>query len=186
MTDKFTHKIFKRRLDCLIYFDLIVYGWGELTYNPNGHKVMINSPVSKDPRLGYPTRYQLLEAFYRVRKACPEETTEYKAAYFRWKVARNRHYASKTKARWDWYVWGQGNSMALAVRSHIAIWRKTDEKEYRKRYRYYTAELLPRKSEGKRAKREMREEAALLEVYRNLIFEKMGVPGEYRNKVLSI
>lgn len=161
----------KARLDCLIYFFVVEFGWGK------NH----NSPVSGMRRLGYPSRGKLWRACVRVRGECPQETKAYQRAMREYREARRRFEAARTKKGWSWYINGRGNPMAVALRSHIEKHRRNSSEKFDSLYfKYRYKELLPREKERRRARREMKEASERLKQLRGEIFERMGVPPAFR------
>jgi hypothetical protein len=175
-----TNEIQKARLDCLMFFILIECGWGKARILPSGAVVAEGAPVSGLRRLGYPQRHRLGIASKRVRQTCPEETACYKQARREWKEARRRFLAAQTNRSWKDYVYGGSNS--VAYRTAVDLRHQGGWLHFRTRrsFKYMAHELLPRTQERQRAREEMKVAEAILSEMRERIFEKMGVPPEFR------
>lgn len=177
-----TDELIRARADCLIFFALVLDGWGKALRLPSGAVVAVGAPASFNERLGLPTRHRLGMASKRVRQTCPEEVTRYKQAWRDWREARRRYLATETEASWQWYCAGKGNRNSVAYRSRVDLARRGGEEQFRTRrlFRYTITELLPRLEERERAYKELQEAAAIMEQARERIFEKMGVPPALR------
>jgi hypothetical protein len=177
-----TDEIIRARGDCLIFFDLVMLGWGKTKRLPSGAVVTVDAPVSFDERRGLPTRYRLWTASKRVRQTCPEDAARYKQAWRDWREARKRYLAAETEESWQWYKAGRENRNSVAYRSKVDLNRRGGEQHFRTRrlFKYTIAELLPRLEERKRAYQELIEAEAIMRLMRNQIFEKMEVPPEFR------
>lgn len=177
-----TNEIQIARLDCFMFFFLMECGWGKTRTLPSGAVIAEGSPVSGLRRLGYPQRHRLGMASKRVRQTCPEEATRYKQALREWKEARKRFLAAQTERSWKYYVCGEGNRNSVAYRTKVDLSHQYGWLHFRTRrgFKYMAHELLPRTQERKRAREEMREAEAILSEMQQLIFEKMGVPPEFR------
>lgn len=178
-----TDEIIRARGDCLIFFDLVMLGWGKTKRLPSGAVVAVDAPVSFDERRGLPTRYRLWTASKRVRQSCPEEAAQYKQAWRDWREARKRYLATETEESWQWYTAGKGNRNSVAYRSKVDLSRRGGEQHFRTRrlFKYTIAELLPRPEERKRAYQELLEAERVLSIMREQILIRMGVPPEFRN-----
>ena len=179
---KLTDEIQRARLDCFMFFFLVEFGWGKTRILPSGAVVAENAPVTGMRRLGYPQRYRLSMASKRVRQTCHEETALYKQARRKWKEARIRFLAAQTERSWKHYVCGEGNRNSVAYRTRVDLSHRHGWIHFRTRrgFKYMAHELLPRIQERKRAREEMREAEAILSEMRQFIFEKIGVPPEFR------
>jgi hypothetical protein len=177
-----TDEIIQARLDCLIFFNLVIYGWGKAKRLPSGAVVSVDAPASFDERLNFPSRYRLWTASKRVRQTCPEEAAGYKKAWRDWREARKRYLATETEEAWEWYRAGSGNRNSVAYRSKVDLNRRGGKEHFRNRrlFRYTIDELLPRQEECERAYRESLEAADVMEQMRDRIFELMGVPPALR------
>jgi hypothetical protein len=179
---KVTDEIIRARGDCLIFFDLVTFGWGKTKRLSSGAVVAIDAPVSFDERRGFPTRYRLWTASKRVHETCPEEAAQYKQAWRDWREARKRYLATETEEDWQWYRSGKGNRNSVAYRSKVDLNRRGGEQHFRTRrlFKYTINELLPHHEERERAYRELLEAQNIMSDMRARIFEKMGVPPEFR------
>ena len=177
-----TDEQIQARGDCLIFFDLIMFGWGKAIRLPSGAVVAVDAPASFDERRGLPTRYRLWTASKRVRQTCPEEAAQYKRAWRDWREARRRLMATETEESWQWYRAGDGNRNSVAYRSRVDLSRRGGEKHFRTRrlFKYTISELLPRMEERQRAHQEWLEAESVMREMKKRIYEKMGVPPEFR------
>jgi hypothetical protein len=177
-----TDEILQARLDCLIFFNLVIYGWGKAKRLPSGAVVAVDAPASFNERLNFPSRYRLWTASKRVRQTCPEEAARYKRAWRDWREAQKRYLATETEESWQWYRAGKSNRNSVAYRSRVDLARRGGEEHFRKRrlFRYTIGELLSRQEERERAWNELREAGAVMEALRERIFELMGVPPALR------
>jgi hypothetical protein len=148
-----TTKIFRARLDCLIFFALVSDGWGRAIRLPSGAMTTVDSPASQVQRLGYPTRYRLWIASKRVRQTCPAEAAQYKQAFRAWKEARERYMAAETEESWNRYY------ETVRYHTRVALARRGGVEHYYKRrmLRYMAHEMRARKEERRRALEEMRQ-----------------------------
>lgn len=176
-----TDEIIQRRLDCLIFFDLALLGWGKAKRLPSGSVVAVDSPISFDERRAFPTRYRLWTASKRVRQTCPDEAARYKQSWRAWREARKRYLATETDESWQWYRAGQGNRNSVAYRTRVDFRRGAEEYFRTRRLLKYTlGELLPRQEERERARLELRQASDIMHETRERIFEMMGVPPALR------
>ncbi len=180
-----TTEIQLARLDCLMFFHLVQFGWGKVRILSSGAKVAENSPVSGERRLGYPTRHRLSMASKRVRTKCMEEAEQYKRAWREWCEARRRWLATETEESWQWYVAGRQNTNSVAYRTKVDLSHKGGWIHFRARrgFRYMFHELLPRLQERQRARKEMREAQGKLVETKERIFHLMCVPSKFRSLV---
>lgn len=176
MGESLTNETQKARLDVFIFIFLVEFGWGRTVRYPSNAVVAVDAPVSGMRRLGYPRRARLVDASRRVRQTCPEQAARYKAARKSWREAWQRYLATETEENWRYYICGSGNCRSLAYRSQVAMKRRGGVEAYRKQHRYLYSELLSRRDERRRARREMCEAAEVLKEMREQIFEVMGVP----------
>jgi hypothetical protein len=181
-TEPLTYEIQRARIDCLIFFYIVEYGWGKAHKLPSGAVIVTDIPVCQMMRLGFPTRYRVDQAVKRVRTICPEETYRYKQAHKAFLETCRRFNAARSEKSWDWYVSGEGNKNSVAYRtkvdlSHVNGWMHF---RARRRFKYMIHELLLRLEERKRARKEMQEAIATMSEMRGHIFKMMGVPPCFR------
>ena len=179
-----TKEIQKARLDCFIYFFIQMFGWGKIRKGSNPKSVITyDSPVSGMKKLGYPNRATLWRACSRVRKTCQDLCKAYEKATREVAEATRRYNATKTEEAWKWYRHGQGNSMSVAVRTHIEKVRPGSSSSTfftNGYFKYRKDELLPRKEEKKRARRDITNGSKKIAMIRSAIFAKMEVPEKFR------
>ena len=180
-------KMLRARLDCLIYFHTRSFPWRirkRGLYRETLEQRVEHGGVYDEQRLGYPRRSAIQRAITRIHKTCPEESKAYELALRRFREVRRRFLATETKESWNWYLRGKGNSQNVYFRS----WMNSrfggngfSEEEGKIGYfLYHYEELLSRKEERKRATRQIKEAMNEMEHWRELIFEKMGVPEVFR------
>jgi hypothetical protein len=170
-----TDEVFDARRDALIFFELVSWGWGTTVRLSSGAVKAVNSPLSFNQRLGYPSSYRIWQASRRVRLACPAETLAYKRAYRAWREARIRYLACESEESFGRYCRRVGYYSRVARTRTGGI-----EHFHRRLYRYMSHQLLPRPEERERALREMLTADAQMTLMRSRIFDALGVPDALR------
>lgn len=151
----------RRMLECAerlrIFFFAVSHGW-------------------KKARRAY-GRWYVDKLMKEVHQSCSEEVTLYKRAWRDWREARRRFLATKSEPEWSWYKSGKGNKNSVAYRTKVDLSRHA-ESHFRNRrlFKYMSHELLSRKHERRRARKELREAQAKMSLARQRIYQKMGIP----------
>lgn len=150
--------ILRRLQRCEIWFSTVTDGW-------------------KATRRAF-GRWDTDSSVKMIRRECPDEVAQYKAARRSWREARRRYLATETEASWQWYRAGKGNRNSVAYRSRVDLARRGGEEHFRNRrlLRYMIYELLPRPVERRRARREMGKAETAIRQARERILERMRVP----------
>lgn len=188
-----TPQIQEARLKVLIFLYIRHFGWGKVTIkpskkNPEGRPTYSwsQNPVQKVKALGYPNEDKIWKAVRDVRAVCLEEANLYKKVMAERREAERRYKATTFKHTWEIYL-GDGGPNSLVYQSKVARFRGKGyffkQKGGYVKYKYAFHELLPRMEERKRAKREIKEAEEKLEALKDAIFEKMGVPPQFRRMV---
>jgi hypothetical protein len=179
-------KMLRARLDCLIYFHTRFFPWKIRKRGIYGtlEQRVEEGGVYDEQRLGSPRRSAIQRAITRIHKTCPEESKAYELALRRFREVRRRFLATETKESWEWYLRGKGNSQNVYFRSwmnrRFAGNGFSDQEGKVGYFLYRYEELLSRKEERKRARRQIKEAMNEMEHWREVIFDKMGVPEVFR------
>lgn len=172
----YTKKIHQNRIDSLIFFGLIAYGWGKRKTLPNGTFYYTDCVLTRDSRLGFPTRSRIINASKRIRSECPNETTEYKKTYKIIREAIRRFKASSSLEGWTEYV------KKLNYNYRVSKLRNLSDQEFLHKYGLYKlpSKLSDYKTENKKAQKDFLKASAKIKKLEELIFTKMKVPPSYR------
>lgn len=186
-----TPEIQAARLKVLIFIYTRHFGYGPVTVTPNQTDPtrrpsfqVLDIPLSRMKVLGYPDKNKIWRAVRDVRALCLDEAKEYRFVMAERGEAEIRFNAARFETRWKAYTNRNGSS-SLKYQSKVAEHRGKGNmfnirKQGKTAYKYTLKELLPRHEERERARREMQEADEKLEAIKNKIFEKMGVPPQYR------
>ncbi len=178
----------RARLDCFIYFYVILFGnYRRRKRDADGNVIPYSydrtGGIYSERRLGYPGGIRIARATGRVHRICVEESRQYEFWFRRFKEARRRWLATRSYKAWGWYYSDRSNPMNVCYHSWLEETLGLQPVFERGFFRYRAGELMPRFGERVRARRQMREALKEMARWREAIFDKMGVPKEFRSLI---
>lgn len=122
-------------------------------------------------------RWKIDKLMKEVRQRCPAEIALYRRAWRDCREARRRLLATESVQSWRWYTTGKGNKNSVAYRTKVDLSRQA-ESHFRNRrlMKYMSHEVLSRKAERRRARKELRDSQIAMMAARQRVYQKMGIP----------
>lgn len=176
-----TPEIQRNRIDCLIFFHVVQFGWGparkSISRNGKDSWVAYDVPASRESRFGYPDRGRIDGACAKIRKLCPE-AKEYQQAFRKFKKARVLYLASETAAKYEnWLVGKYDPLRGGRAPNRSGYFYHDHKKKGKKRWKM----IEQRKKVRLESKQEIMKATAEMARCRAAIFDTMGVPPEFRS-----
>ena len=131
-------------------------------------------------KFGWPTGRSVRKATAEIHRRCPDLAAAYRKSVRDYKEARKRFKACATQKKFDFYMQGSG-SKSVSYRTAVALKKRNPRYWFAKNLlRYMAHEILPRKLERERARREVLEALTKMDEKEREIFDRLRIPQEFR------